>query len=81
MPYDQTTSSPEDVKSHSEPAMERNTEKRKQLDNMFYCKESVYQCKKEVSLRKHINTKHFKKVQSLQFRIQYIYGSIKTFGR
>ena len=37
---------------------------------MFHCKECVYQCKKEVSLRKHINTKHLKqkcKVCNLEF--------------
>ena len=28
---------------------------------MYHCKESIYQCKKEVTLKKHINTKHTKK--------------------
>ena len=60
VPNDQTTSNPEEVKSHGEAASERNTEKQKQSDNMFHCKECVYQCKREVSLTKHINTKHSK---------------------
>ena len=48
VPNDQTTSSPKKVKSHGEPAIERNNEKKKHSDNIFHSKECVYQCKKEV---------------------------------
>ena len=57
---DQTTSTAEGGESDCEPLTDKDPEKQEILDSMFHCEKCVYQCKKEVTFKKHINTKHSK---------------------
>ena len=55
-----TKSNAEEGRSDCEPLIQKDTEEQEVSDDMFHCEQCVYQCKKEVTFKKHINTKHSK---------------------
>ena len=70
VPNDENATEFQVGESDGEPPIKKDTEKQEMGNEMFHCKKCAYQCKKEVTLMKHVNTKHTQqkcKVCNLEF--------------